>query len=452
MVRSTHVQRALAWRQVQRCGCRLSRRRVVAALLAVAVTWAVVVKVMDTDADQEKHSSGSSHLSRSIVTDRIQADMLFDPNRINSSKRVIDASNGGSNLRSKLINNNFSNSRYTNVILGQFEQYNGSSRDTIERLKKRAAEQTLNTIADELNQKELQEAEQEFARRRNKVRETCFKYGLGIYNTRSIEHHSTLRYPPTANYDVLYINRRDGFTYCPVYKVASTTWLHYLCQLGGSDPHFLNSTSQQISTIARKLWPQLDYDEASMVVPTTLKFMLVRHPFERIISAYRDKLENINIGREHGVLHFYESYGKKIVHKYRQKNETNNRVRVDEDSHLPGPSGIEPTFQEFVRYLINTDLVHYADDHWMPYYLYCTPCFIEYDVIAHFDSLERDQKFILHKLKLNKNLQRPRWKHLTKGKKTSAIVEKYLNTLSKVEKHKIYEKYKIDFEMFNFQP
>ena len=50
-----------------------------------------------------------------------------------------------------------------------------------------------------------------------------------------------------------------------------------------------------------------------------MTFMIVRHPFERLLSAYRDKLSNSTINREHGTLHFYEKYGKKIVKKYRPK-------------------------------------------------------------------------------------------------------------------------------------
>lgn len=32
--------------------------------------------------------------------------------------------------------------------------------------------------------------------------------------------------------------------------------------------------------------------------------------------------------------------------------------------------------------MIETDLGSYGDDHWMPYYLFCTPCLVKYDIIA----------------------------------------------------------------------
>lgn len=186
------------------------------------------------------------------------------------------------------------------------------------------------------------------------------------------------------------------------------------------------------------------------VVHTT-KFMIVRHPFERIVSAYRDKLENLNIGREHGAQHFYEKYGKKIVQKYRKgpQNNTIHATYLEQNTNLPAPRGVEPTFEEFVKYLIDTDLVHYADDHWIPYYLYCTPCYLDYEVIAKFETLDRDQRYLIQKLELE-NKVNPKWKHLTKGKKTADVVKEYMATISKSDILKLSRKYIVDFEMYNY--
>lgn len=82
--------------------------------------------------------------------------------------------------------------------------------------------------------------------------------------------------------------------------------------------------------------------------------MTVRHPFERLLSAYRDKLENTNFGREHGTLHFYSAFGSKIVKKYRKNgNKTMTWDLLEPSQYLwnpnqPKPAGIEPTFREFV--------------------------------------------------------------------------------------------------------
>lgn len=83
----------------------------------------------------------------------------------------------------------------------------------------------------------------------------------------------------------------------------------------------LNSGREQLSTIARRVIPELEYPEADRVLNASKRLLVVRHPFERLLSAYRDKLENSVAGREHGTLHFYRKYGAKIVRKYRSKSQ-----------------------------------------------------------------------------------------------------------------------------------
>lgn len=164
------------------------------------------------------------------------------------------------------------------------------------------------------------------------------------------------------------------------------------------------------------------------------KVMVVRHPFERILSAYRDKLENSTVGREHGTLHFYEKYGRKIVAKYRKSTE---EVKQQ-----------EPTFEEFVQYLIDTDLVNYADDHWIPYYLYCTPCLTNYDVIIYFETFQEDIHLLL---RLIEEKSMPEWKHSNSiGRSRKELVKSYYRKLSHETILKLYEKYRIDFELFGY--
>lgn len=175
--------------------------------------------------------------------------------------------------------------------------------------------------------------------------------------------------------------------------------------------------------------------------------MIVRHPFERLLSAYRDKLENATAGLEHGTMHFYQKYGRKIVAKYRQSGSENAQM--------------EPTFDEFARYLADTDLSLYADDHWIPYYLFCTPCLIDYDLIVHFETLDQDIRLLLQVLREKNQIENnketdkvsqtcPEWKHKTTGGRSVEFISSYFRQLKKSTVHELFEKYRLDFELFGY--
>lgn len=53
-----------------------------------------------------------------------------------------------------------------------------------------------------------------------------------------------------------------------------------------------------------------------------------------------------------------------------------------------------------------------SDDHWIPYYLYCTPCLLHYEFIAKTETLGPDQTYVIRALGLNEKIK-ARWRHKT---------------------------------------
>ena len=45
-----------------------------------------------------------------------------------------------------------------------------------------------------------------------------------------------------------------------------------------------------------------------------------------------------------------------------------------------------PTFQQFIDYLLVTDVSEY-NDHWIPFWLHCKICWMDYDIIGTYLSL-----------------------------------------------------------------
>ena len=50
-----------------------------------------------------------------------------------------------------------------------------------------------------------------------------------------------------------------------------------------------------------------------------------------------------------------------------------------------------PTFPEFVDWLLDTEVERY-NEHWLPYYLLCTPCHLNYTVIAKTEAIAEDSR------------------------------------------------------------
>jgi hypothetical protein len=174
--------------------------------------------------------------------------------------------------------------------------------------------------------------------------------------------------------------------------------------------------------------------------------MVVRHPFERLLSAYRDKMENLTAEP-----FYYDKFGKLIVMKYRKQ---------------PIVGHPEPTFEEFVLYLLDRvglpGRLPLPDEHWTSYYMYCTPCLIDYDLIIHLETIEQDVELLIHLL--NSRLQQQNasrlindnlgWKHKTlsvAGRKSAERnLHSYYSQLDKTTVRKLYEKYRLDFELFRY--
>ncbi|CAK8677601.1 unnamed protein product [Clavelina lepadiformis] len=106
---------------------------------------------------------------------------------------------------------------------------------------------------------------------------------------------------------------------CEVPKVASTTWQILLLRLGGFQAKITKEFLQKwaYSRIPNKQFKQLqNQTEALFRMTNYTTFFLTRHPFERLVSAYFDKLSN------RSSYHFY----KNVVGKQIAKSQANEHL------------------------------------------------------------------------------------------------------------------------------
>ncbi|XP_057697650.1 carbohydrate sulfotransferase 14 [Corythoichthys intestinalis] len=223
------------------------------------------------------------------------------------------------------------------------------------------------------------------------------------------------------------VNDEYHFLYCYVPKVACSNWKRVLKVLGGA----LESVDVNI-----KMDHQRDLTFLSSLKPEGIryrlrhyfKFMFVREPMERLLSAYRNKFGEIES--------YQRKYGLEIVKRYR-KNRGGKSSRGD-----------DVTFAEFVRYLLDEDTER-MNEHWMPMYNLCQPCAVNYDFIGSYEHLERDAEFVLRSVGAPPHISFPPRQSWYKPV-TAETLHYYLCSLPQKLLRELLPKYILDFSLFAY--
>lgn len=75
---------------------------------------------------------------------------------------------------------------------------------------------------------------------------------------------------------------------------------------------------------------------------------------------------------------------------------------------------------------------------------------MRYDVIAHVETLFRDQIYTIRVADLEGQIT-PLWTHLTQGQRSAGdTARKYFKQLNKWQVQQLFEKYRLDFELFGY--
>ncbi|XP_076062372.1 uncharacterized protein LOC143037715 [Oratosquilla oratoria] len=111
-----------------------------------------------------------------------------------------------------------------------------------------------------------------------------------------------------------------------------------------------------------------------------------------------------------------------------------------------------PSFNDFLRYVLYCDTHSSFSSHWMPYWFWCSPCQINYSIIAKLETAADDFKYLWYRLGLLTKQQVP-WQNSSADKEESSRLKnlaKYYSTLDPDVIHAVYQKYELDFELFEY--
>ncbi|XP_066275072.1 carbohydrate sulfotransferase 11-like [Branchiostoma lanceolatum] len=216
--------------------------------------------------------------------------------------------------------------------------------------------------------------EQVHADRRATVRRACER------------HNIKGPLPPPRRLHKLRYNDPYRTVFCDVAKSGSTTMKQILAKI---DPNY--KYIRKFGVYDPKAFRDLSrFKEGSRDLRDRLtnytKFMIVREPLERLLSAYQDKFR---YGK--AVKLFEALYGDYFVKDRAPSHKKGHQIKAGEED-----GRLHVTFPEFVRGVLTRER-KYRNVHWEPQHVICHPCMIHYDYIGHLDTMSDDVKFIMHK-------------------------------------------------------
>ncbi|KAG5882369.1 hypothetical protein JTB14_036293 [Gonioctena quinquepunctata] len=234
-----------------------------------------------------------------------------------------------------------------------------------------------------------------------------------------------------SDLDHILVDHNHKLLYCYVPKVACTNWKRVLMVLTGES----NATNlvdipaslahSENSTLKLS---QLTSPEAESCLREYTMFLVARHPFERLLSAYRNKFVDSLPSSKY----FQSRYGRHIIRKYRS-----NPLRSDLKS------GANVTFREFVHYLLKEGVT--TNEHWTPIYDLCLPCSLNYTFIGHYEAISQDVKTVLSMVEAP-SIVFP----LTRHGHTKERLKFYFQQLSIHDIQALYKLYEPDFRLFGY--
>ncbi|XP_038870664.1 carbohydrate sulfotransferase 11-like [Salvelinus namaycush] len=233
------------------------------------------------------------------------------------------------------------------------------------------------------------------------------------------------------------VDDQHGLLYCYVPKVACTNWKRVLMVLTGAagphrDPLAIPANEAHVPGNLRTL-SEYSTSQINQRLRSYLKFVFVREPFERLVSAYRNKFT-----RSYNTA-FHKRYGTKIIRQHRPDPQAEALERGDDVS-----------FEEFVYYLVDpaTQREEPFNEHWERVHSLCHPCLIHYDVVGKYETLEQDSCYVLQLAGVKGQVTFPT--SAKSSRTTGDMAAQFFHSISPFYQKKLYNLYHMDFLLFNY--
>ena len=299
----------------------------------------------------------------------------------------------------------------------------------------------------------MQRMENKYSKINERIKRICKKFNNPIREA--------------INETLLLVDTRHKLAGCTHAKVGSSTWWHHFISLLSKEAKqklekrfgehyglhqsyirdsFFALTKNQIPHTPENLI-ELYLLNKFFKRNKILTFSFVRHPFERLVSAYMDRvLDKKMKGRMGGDDRGYDEWYKKH-HSFKSFVEL-----VLKEYKTYCLAKIQKSYPRYQAQLYENNCEFDINLHWRPYASACSYCHIHFDVIGQMETFSEDARYIIQKSNLGKKISIDDIdvvKHSTK-QNTTTMTKTYFSRLTKNQIQDLYQMYRMDFEMFDF--
>lgn len=169
------------------------------------------------------------------------------------------------------------------------------------------------------------------------------------------------------------VNPRHHFIYCPIAKVACTSLKLWVLAVAGDSP--APPFNEHLEVLRHSL-RQMGHRAACRVLndPDYFSFAFVRNPWSRIVSAYLNKFQSVNVTSQ------------PVLAKLRAAGDSAQELRTD------------VSFREFVEFVARGNPQKF-DEHWRPQHMFLKETRL--DFLGRFEHLARDFAWVQERLEID---------------------------------------------------
>ncbi|XP_071788864.1 carbohydrate sulfotransferase 11-like isoform X1 [Asterias amurensis] len=234
------------------------------------------------------------------------------------------------------------------------------------------------------------------------------------------------------------VDDKYRLVYCHVPKVASTSWIRVFLVLKGimDDTSIGNQTFIQRGAMSRlRLLHTYDGRDTQYILANYTKFLFVRNPFSRLLSAFKNKLA-VNPGND-GRIPWYAWI--RYVKEYINKSTAGDKDQGE---------NYNISFSDFVKF-VGDPKTKSSNQHWNPILHRCFPCHINYTFIGKIESLQTDVDYLFKLAEIEKLVTFPSNEGSSPTNSTNEMAL-YYHDIPKLDINNIYRKFKRDFNFFGY--